>query len=81
MVCDVVATSLPTRLIARARFDAAPHYEAHFGDERVHLPARMRFLARLPQQKSDRKILVSIPPDPCSCAVFKLPRDQSDAGR
>jgi len=55
LVCDVVAASLPTRLIARARFDTAPHYEAHFGDEAVYLPARMRFLARPPQQKSGRE--------------------------
>jgi len=55
MVCDVVATSLPTRLIARARFDAAPHYEAHFGDERVYLPAQMRFLARPLQKKSSQR--------------------------
>jgi hypothetical protein len=55
IVCDVVATSLPTRLIARARFDAAPHYEAHFGDERVYLPAQMRFLARPLQKKSSQR--------------------------
>ena len=55
LVCDVVATGLPTRLIARARFDPAPYYEAHFGDESVYLPARMRFLARPPQKKSSQR--------------------------
>lgn len=48
MTCDVVATSLPTRLLARAQFEKGPHYVAHFKDNSVKLPAHMRFLARPP---------------------------------
>jgi len=55
-VCDVVATSLPTRLLSRAHFVEEPYYEAHFGDDTVRLPARMRFLARpLVKRKRGRK--------------------------
>lgn len=46
LVCDILATSLPTRLLARAHFAQEPYYEARFGDTLVRLPARMRFLAR-----------------------------------
>ncbi len=53
IVCDVVAASLPTRLISRAYFEEGPYYEAHFGDEVVQLPIGMRFLARLPE--TDRR--------------------------
>ncbi len=45
-VCDVVATGLPTRLLARAQFADEPYYEAYFGPDVVRLPVRMRFLAR-----------------------------------
>jgi CRISPR-associated protein Csc1 len=48
VVCDVVAASLPTRLLARAHFEQGAYYEARFGDEVVRLPAGMRFLARPP---------------------------------
>jgi len=51
LVCDVVATSLPTRLLARAQFASAPYYEVHFGDDVARLPAGMRFLARPPVKK------------------------------
>lgn len=50
LVCDVVPASLPTRLLARARFAEGPYYEAHFGQQVVQLPAHMRFLARSPKQ-------------------------------
>jgi len=46
LVCDVLPTSLPTRLIHHARFDSEPFYEAHFGDDVMRLPVAMRFLAR-----------------------------------
>lgn len=49
MVCDVVAASLPTRLLARAHFDQGAYYEARFGDEAIRLPVGMRFLARPPK--------------------------------
>jgi CRISPR-associated protein Csc1 len=48
-VCDVVASSLPTRLLSRAHFTAGTYYEAHFGDELVRFPMGMRFLARQPE--------------------------------
>lgn len=48
VVCDVVAAGLPTRLLSRAHFQDDAYYEARFGDRTVRLPARMRFLARLP---------------------------------
>ncbi len=47
-VCDVVATSLPTRLLSRAVFADEPYYEARFRDDVVRLPVGMRFLARPP---------------------------------
>ena len=54
-VCDVVATSLPTRLLGRAHFDDVPYYEARFDDDAVRLPAQMHFLARPPiQRRSSR---------------------------
>lgn len=55
MVCDVLATSLPTRLLSRAHFEAESYYEARFGSEAVRLPARMRFLARPPVERKRRK--------------------------
>ncbi len=54
-VCDVVATSLPTRLLARAQFADEPYYKAHFEPDVVCLPARMRFLARPPAEKRRRR--------------------------
>ena len=49
VVCDILAASLPTRLISRAQFDGGNYYEARFGEDTVRLPADMRFLARAPQ--------------------------------
>ena len=49
VTCDVLAASLPTRLLARAQFEEGDHYVAHFGDDTVKLPACMRFLARPPK--------------------------------
>lgn len=46
LVCDVLATSLPTRLLNNARFDRGRYYEARFGDDVVCLPVEMHFLAR-----------------------------------
>ena len=46
IVCDVLAASLPTRLVYNARFISAWYYEAQFGDERIRLPMGMRFLTR-----------------------------------
>ncbi len=48
-VCDVVVTSLPTRLLSRAHFEEGVYYEAHFDDEIARLPIGMRFLARPPE--------------------------------
>lgn len=45
VACDVVAASLPTRLLSQARFEG-PHYVARFSDGTVCLPAEMGFLAR-----------------------------------
>jgi CRISPR-associated protein Csc1 len=49
LVCDIIAGSLPTRLLARAHFEGERYYEASFEDEVMRLPVRMRFLARPPQ--------------------------------
>ena len=49
VVCDILAASLPTRLISRAQFNGGNYYEARFGEDIVRLPADMRFLARAPQ--------------------------------
>jgi hypothetical protein len=46
--CDVVATALPTRLLNHASFNKNTYFETHFGEEKICLPAEMRFLARLP---------------------------------
>lgn len=55
VVCDVVAAGRPTLLLARARFEKEPCYEARFEPEgTVVLPARMRFLARMPEQGQKR---------------------------
>lgn len=56
VVCDILATSLPTRLIHRAQFSEVGYYEARFSDAVYRFPTDMRFLARVPQQgKSPRK--------------------------
>jgi len=56
LVCDVLATSLPTRLLNNAHFDRGKYYEARFGDDVVRLPAEMRFLARPPgMRKGNRR--------------------------
>lgn len=47
VVCDVVATSLPTGLVNRANFSGEEYYEAKFDHEVVCLPYRMHFLARI----------------------------------
>jgi CRISPR-associated protein Csc1 len=51
LVCDVLASSLPTRLIHHARFADERFYEVHFGqqdaEDTVRLPMSMRFLARM----------------------------------
>ncbi len=50
-VCDIVAASLPTRLLSSAHFAEGPYYEAHFDQDIVRLPVRMRFLARPPETR------------------------------
>lgn len=54
LVCDVVASSLPTRLLNNARFTRSTHYQVSFGDDLIYLPEGMRFLVRLPDQKRSR---------------------------
>lgn len=46
LVCDVLATSLPTRLIHHAHFQDRGFYEIHFGEDRIQLPVDMGFLVR-----------------------------------
>jgi len=46
LACDVVAASLPTRLLSRAHFAEGPYYQVRFDQDIVRLPMRMRFLAR-----------------------------------
>jgi CRISPR-associated protein Csc1 len=55
LVCDVLPTSLPTRLIHHAHFDDEAFYETHFGDDVVRLPVAMRFLARPPETRRSRR--------------------------
>jgi CRISPR-associated protein Csc1 len=55
LVCDVLPTSLPTRLIHRAHFDEGTFYEAHFGEDVVQLPVAMGFLARPSEAKRSRR--------------------------
>lgn len=55
VVCDTLATSLPTRLISRAQFNGGNYYEAWFGEDIIRLPADMRFLARAPQLGGGRR--------------------------
>lgn len=49
--CDILAASLPTRLLSQAHFSDAPYLEAKFGNDAVQLPMQMRFLARQPETK------------------------------
>jgi len=51
-VCDILAASLPTRLLSRAHFADGAYIEARFGDDVIRLPKGMRFLARPPETKS-----------------------------
>jgi CRISPR-associated protein Csc1 len=53
-VSDVVATSLPTRLLNNASFAESAYYQVSFGEETIDLPAGMRFLSRLPDKKKAR---------------------------
>jgi CRISPR-associated protein Csc1 len=55
LVCDVLPTSLPTRLIHHAHFDDGSFYETHFGEDVVRLPVAMRFLAKLPETSRSRR--------------------------
>jgi CRISPR-associated protein Csc1 len=52
LVCDVLVTALPTRLVSQARFEDSPYYEARFDDDAVRLPVGMQFLARPPSGRS-----------------------------
>jgi CRISPR-associated protein Csc1 len=54
LVCDVLPTSLPTRLIHHAHFSDELFYEVHFGEDIVRLPAALRFLARPPEARRSR---------------------------
>lgn len=45
-IFDVLATSLPTRLLDNAHFDGGDYYRARFGHEEIDLPASMHFLRR-----------------------------------
>jgi len=51
IVCDIVATSLPTRLLSRAYFKDSAYYEANFSDKVVRLPVGISFLVRLPKAR------------------------------
>ena len=51
-VCDILAASLPTRLLSRAHFAEGAYIEAKFGDDVIRLPKGMRFLARPPETRS-----------------------------
>jgi hypothetical protein len=53
-VCDILAASLPTRLLTRAHFAEGLYYEAHFGEDVIRLPKGMRFLARPPETRGRR---------------------------
>jgi len=55
LVCDVLSTSLPTRLIHHAHFDGGAFYQARFGEHKVWLPVAMRFLARPPAARHSRR--------------------------
>lgn len=55
VVCDVVTTSLPTRLINHSRFEDADFYEAIFGDDVIQLPQAMHYLGRPLRTQSKQK--------------------------
>ncbi len=45
-VCDILPSTLPTRLVYNVHFSDGRYYEAHFDQEKMYLPVGMRFLAR-----------------------------------
>lgn len=51
-VCDVVATSLPTRLLNNAQFVEGAYYHVSFPSGVINLPDGMRFLVRVPDKRS-----------------------------
>lgn len=51
IACDIVASSLPTRLIKNVSFPSHTNYKVSIGKEIVYLPADMQFLTRLPSQR------------------------------
>lgn len=53
--CDILPSTLPTRLILNAHFPGGRYYECYFGQERVRLPDGMRFLARPLETKRQQK--------------------------
>jgi CRISPR-associated protein Csc1 len=53
--CDILPSTLPTRLILNAHFPSGRYYESRFGQERVFLPDGMRFLARPFETENQRK--------------------------
>lgn len=55
VACDILAASLPTRLLSRAYFAEGDYYHLSFGDDTVRMPVGMRYLARLPEKASRRK--------------------------
>lgn len=55
-VCDLVTGGRPTYLVTRAQFRDEPFFEAHFGQEAIFLPKRMRFLARKPSRRSRKRV-------------------------
>lgn len=54
-ICDVLATSLPTRLIGNAYFANGTYFVAQFGDDKILLPSEMRYLARQPEAKKRKR--------------------------
>lgn len=57
IVCDVLPSSLPTRLINHVHFPTGLYYSAQFADESssIKFPANMCYLARPLPQKGKRK--------------------------
>lgn len=55
LVCDILPSTLPTRLIRNAHFSEGRYYEAHLGRERICVPDGMRFLARPVEKKKQKK--------------------------
>lgn len=54
-VCDVLATSLPTRLIRNAHFVDAKYFSVQFGEDTMSLPAEMGYLVRKPEAKQRKR--------------------------